>query len=199
MRLDLSFMHQLADEIQDRFVLDDVHMARIQHRSWSLRRLTWVEWLVVVVVIGIVVALIIPGVKWASSGSIRFPVRVFVFDAALARPIPEARIAILHGPLPHSGFDIDDIRQRVPSDLFEYLPSDSLGLTGNDGTVIVHHEFSTGASHKRPNPHAHLQFAWVVVVAQGYGTVVVTVRHDSMSKLREHKELYLPIGLASAD
>ncbi len=176
-------------------------MTRSRYHGWSLRRPTWIEWLVVIAVIAIVVALIVPGFQWASSGSIRFPVRVFVFDAARARPIPQAQIAILRGPLPRARIDIDDIRDRVSDNLFERLPSDSLGLTGKDGTAVVHCEFSTGANHKRPEPHAHLQFAWVVVVAQPYGTVVVPVRHDSMptAKLREQKELFVPIGLVPAE
>ncbi|MCR9115801.1 MAG: hypothetical protein NXI22_02500 [bacterium] len=97
--------------------------------------------------------------------------------------------------------DLDDVRDRVPDDLFERLPSDSIGLTGQDGTAVVIHEFSTGASHRRPESHAHLQFAWVVVVAQGYGKLVVPIRHESMptSKLREKNELFVPIGLMTAE
>ena len=45
------------------------------------------------------------------------------------------------------------------------------------------------------------KIAWVVVVAEGYGTVVVPVRHDSMptEKLREKKELFVPIGLVPTE
>lgn len=71
----------------------------------------------------------------------------------------------------------------------------------DDGTAVVHYRFSTGANYKRPEPHAHLLFAWVVVAAHRYGTVVVPVRHDSMptAKLREQKELFVPIGLVPAE
>lgn len=178
-------------------MLDDDQKQPAGQDRWSLRRLKRVEWLLVGAITVMLVVLIIPSVEWASSGSLRVPVRVFVFDAAHAVPISNARVTIFRGPLPSTQMDIKSIGDRVPDELSGRLPRDRVVFTGSDGMAVVHHEFRTGASHRRPESHAHTQSVWIVVVTRQHGTVVVPIRHDSMptSKLREQQELFVPIGL----
>lgn len=176
-------------------------MANTPHRNRSLLGLTRVEWLVVLVIVALLIALLYPSVQWVSDGSIQIPVRVFVFDVAHSRPIPDAHVAIVHGPLPRAGIDINEIHERVPDDLFEKLPSDLTALTGKDGTAVVHREFPTSASRKHPESKTHLHLAWVVVQALNYGTVAVPLAQDSMptALLKEQQELFVPIGLKQAE
>lgn len=159
-----------------------------RHLTNSFKRPTLTEFLVVITITLILIALILPSVKWASSGSIQLPVRIVVFDAARARPIVGAKVAILWAPPLVGERTIEEYRDRFPDDLFEDL--------GAEGTVVVDHEFRTGGSHRRP-AHAHLRWYWVMVVAEGYNGVVIPVRHESQPTafLRDQKELLVTIGL----
>lgn len=172
-------------------------MSQIHRRLMnSFKRPTLTEFLVVITITLILIALILPSVKWASSGSIQLPVRIVVFDAARARPIEGAQVAILWAPPLVGERKIEEYRDRFPADLFEDLAAEDRHLTGAEGTVVVDHEFQTGGSHRRP-VHAHLRWYWVMVVAEGYNGVVIPVRHESQQTafLRDQKELLVTIGL----
>jgi hypothetical protein len=160
-----------------------------------LRKLTVVEWLVVIAIAVVLVVLLIPGAKWASSGDIQFPVRVFVFDASHGTPIENARVGIFYGLYPQDSKFVEENRDW-------YAPKDRIrdsdyGTTSAGGTVVITYKFMTGANYVRPATHAHLHGTWVHVQAEGYGGVVVPVRHDSLATatLREQKELLVPVGL----
>ncbi|HUG69662.1 MAG TPA: hypothetical protein VMM76_18065 [Pirellulaceae bacterium] len=161
------------------------------------RRPTLIEILVVIAFISVVVALVLPPVKWASTGDIRFPVRVLVFDATRASPIADARVGIVRA-MPLDGVEsLEHNREVFSPTIFDWVRLEHHGTTGDDGCVVIEYEFGTGAGHDRPTPHAHLRWAWVVVAANGYGGVVIPVRHDSLpiGTLREQKELLVPVGL----
>lgn len=66
-----------------------------------------------------------------------------------------------------------------------------------DGTAVVDVEFRTSASHERPASYVHLRWEWVQVRAEGYGGVVVPVRHESQptTTVRKQNELVMTIGL----
>ena len=163
--------------------------------KWHFRRLTLLEWLVVIAIVAVVILLLIPAVKWAADGDIRFPVRVFVFDAAHGTPIANAQVGVFRAPSRpdvrslEAGRDSYDPKIRVRD-------SDS-GTTDAGGAVVINNEFTTGANYLRPTMYAHLRGTWVHVQADGYGGVVVPVRHDSLptATLREQKELLVPVGL----
>lgn len=162
-----------------------------------IRRPTIVECLVAIVLIGILVALVLPGVKWASSGSIRVPVRVFVFDAASGKPVPDARIIVFPAPPVQSPTSLAQFRELYDPENVERRPVTMQGGTGEDGTAVIDVEFRTGANHERPVSYAHLRWHWVYVQAEGYGAVVVPVRHESLpvATVRLQKELPVSIGL----
>jgi len=158
------------------------------------RRLTVVEWLVILAIVSVLTALIVPETQWASDGRIEFPVRVVVFDAEKAQPISGAEVALTHlSPVT----EVDKIPNPVPRNFLNDLPEDRRHRTGDDGSVTINYNFNTGASNRSPRPRAHLRWEWVIVRAKGYGTVVIPVRHDSMETkaLRELGELIVPVGL----
>jgi len=171
------------------------------HWNLRLRRPSLVKSLVLVTIIAILVALLLPGAKWAADGSIEIPVRVRVFDAAEARPIQGAEVAIFRAPAPLPTFAIDEYRDRFSREYLEQVAAHDRHVTSNDGSVVIVHEFRTGASHKNPEFRAHLSWAWVMVVAQGYGTVVVPVRYESAptNDIQKQGELFVAVGLMPAD
>ena len=162
-----------------------------------LRRPSLVESLVLVSIIAILVALLLPGAEWAADGPIEVPVRVRVFDAAEARRIPSAEVAIFRAPPPLPDFAIDEYRGRFSREYLEQVSANDPHVTGDDGSVVIVHEFRTGASHKNPEFRAHLSWEWVMVSAKGYGTVVVPVRYESAPTkvIREQGELFVAVGL----
>ncbi len=163
--------------------------------GWQLRKPTLVELLVLIAGIGVVVALLLPVPQWASSGSIRFPVRVLVFDAVHGKPIANARVGIF-GAAPLTDF------KSLEEGNDEYDPKvrvrdENRGTTDADGAVVIDYEFTTGANYQRPTPNAHLRRAWVHVEAEGYGGIVVPVRYESqpVATLRTRKDLVVSVGL----
>ncbi|SFI09451.1 hypothetical protein [Planctomicrobium piriforme] len=165
-------------------------------------KLTRLEWVVVVVIIAILIALLVPQTKWVSSGTLRLPVRVIAFNSKDATPIAGADVTIFRAP---PVFDLNSLREdfdryHIDPDLKGYSGTISTvdqGFTDADGVVVIEYEFRTGASHVRPAPYAHTNFAWIQIQANGYGTVVVPVRHESMPTkiLKERGELIVPVGM----
>jgi hypothetical protein len=153
--------------------------------------------LALVAFLAVLVALILPATKWASSGDIRFPVRVFVFDATRGVPIANARVAIFWAPLLSGVETLQENREFFRSVDLDQIRDDVGGVTKSDGTVVIDYKFRTGANHERPITYAHLRGTWVRVQVEGYGGVVVPVRYDSLptATLREQKELVVPVGL----
>lgn len=162
---------------------------------WHVQRLTLVELLLVVGTVAVMIALIVQGLKFASSGSLRFPVRVLIFDAERGRPIANANVTIFHAAPLLDSKSLEELRDRF--DARNRMIDDVSGVTDADGTVVINYEFRTSASHNRPAPYAHLRWEWVHVEAKGYGGVVVPVRQDSLptATLREQKELMVTVGL----
>lgn len=151
-------------------------------------------------IIVVAIILLLPG-KWVADGSIEMPVRVRVFDAAEARPIPSAEVAIVRAPPPQPDFAINEFRDRFSREYLNHLQRKTPQVTGVDGTVVIRHKFNTSASHQNPESRAHLAWAWVMVAADGYGTVVVPVRYESAPTkvLREQGEVFVAVGLMPAD
>lgn len=151
----------------------------------------------VVALLTIVVAIVLPEAKWASSGSIKIPVRVFVFDASRGKPIADSRVVIFRAPPLLSERSLAESRELYDPENVERAPITMQGATGDDGMAVIEVEFRTGASHNRPTPYAHLRWGWVYVHADGYGAVVVPVRYESepMAAVRQQKEFSVSIGL----
>lgn len=170
----------------------------------SLRRPTRVECVVVVAIITVLIALLLPTVQWASSGSIRFPVRVFVFDATRGMPLADAQVAIFRAPFMSNANSLKDYRDRYDVRNVNQIPTQDgfgKGVTGTDGTTVIEFDFRTGASHQHPEAQAHLANAWVCVRVKGFGGVVVPVRQDPQptATMRKQNELFVPIGLTPAE
>lgn len=167
--------------------------------KWYLQRPTLIESLAVVAIIAVSLALLLPTTKWASSGNIRFPVRVLVFDAASGAPIENAEVGIFRAP---PVVDLTSLEEGPGN----YNPSNRIrdadrGVTNAGGAVVINYEFTTGASHVRPAAHAHLRWSWVSIKSEGYGSLVVPVRYESLptAALRAQKELLVTVGLIAAN
>jgi hypothetical protein len=168
-----------------------------QYLRRHLRRPTLVESLTLIAIVVVLIALVLPPVKWASTGDIQFPVRVFVFDAASGTPISDARVGIFRAPPLLGTQALAEDRDRYHPEKYVRIPESGPSTTDATGTVVVIHEFRTWGNYERPIMHAHLPWAWVHVQAAGYGGVVIPVRHESLptAKLREQQEIFVPIGL----
>ncbi|MFN0055208.1 MAG: hypothetical protein ACKV0T_23935 [Planctomycetales bacterium] len=160
-----------------------------------LRKPTLIELLTVIAIVFVVLALVLPKTKWASSGYLRLPVRVLVFDAVGGTPLAGAEVAIFRAPPLVNSQQLEAGSREYDSD----ARAMDKGTTGADGTVVIEYEFRTGANHERPTPYAHLTWAWVHVRAPGYGGVVVPVRHDSQpTSAVRGKELVVPVGVTTS-
>jgi hypothetical protein len=170
----------------------------------SLRkRLTLLDCLVLVAIAGVLTALLVPDAQWVSDGDIDIPVRVLVFDAKRAVPIPNARVVVARATSWTDDGFLKDFRERFPDielldrDLNDGLKGLGQGQTSEDGTVTIPFRFRTNASNESPVTRAHVGWAWIAVQAEGYAGVVIPVGNESVptKKLREQKELRVPIGL----
>ena len=163
----------------------------------GLRRPTLIGWLAIAAIVTVTIALFLPAQQWVADGSLKVPVRVIVFDAIDGIPIVGARVVIFHAP-PWMGWDsMKESRDRYnPTKRYR---SSETGETDDEGTAVIHYEFRTSSSNSNPTPKAHLRWAWVHVDADGYGEVVVPVRHESAptKDLKTQGEIAVPIGLIS--
>jgi hypothetical protein len=165
--------------------------------SRCLRAQSRLEWAVIALIIAILVTLLTPQTRWASSGDIRLPVRVFVFDAIQCTPISDAKVMLFRAaPVANRG-SLAERQEQFQIGLIGQLPQKFWTATDADGIAVVEYEFRTGASHNRPVNHAHLNFTWVRVEADGFGGAQVPVRHESQptSVLKQQGEILIQIGL----
>ena len=159
----------------------------------SLKRPTLVEVLVLIAIVSCVIAILIPQVKWASSGSITVPVWVMVFDAEHDRPIPNARVSIFRAPPLYNLKTLENERGPLNAG-WAGIPVE--GVTDTDGLATIETTFNTGANYEYPEMKAHLNYYWTKIEAEGFGGVVVPVRYESArSKPMRNGGLRLTIGL----
>ena len=160
----------------------------------SLRSLTWLEWAVVVLIAVVLIAFLTPGIQYVADCEHLFPVRVIVFDAAAAQPVSGAQVTILRA----APFSSEKMKSAPREITISPKPGHfQEAITDADGCALINCRFTTSASESRPTPHIHLGWAWVEVHAEGYGGVIVPVRHDSRptAEVRRKSELLVPIGL----
>lgn len=171
----------------------------VQAIKRQLAAITNLEWIVIAGIIAVLIALLAPQTQWASSGSIRLPVRVFVFDTGDSLPVAGANAMVIGGPSAANPDALAELHDRVVSEPMANLPKQYYATTDANGVAVIEHEFSTGASHKRPVSHAHLNFTWVRVEAPGYSSVVVPVWHESQptALLRKQGEIPVQVGLTA--
>jgi hypothetical protein len=151
--------------------------------------------------LAILVVIAIPYIPWASNGTIRFPVRVFVFDATQRTPIAEAKVAVFRSPPVLGPNSVSQEGRSYRADQIEPVTDAVHGTTDTDGMAVLEFEFATSANNTRPASEAHTRWAWVEVSANGYGTVVVPVRHDSTktADMQKQGELLVPVGLVAIE
>lgn len=166
--------------------------------SWLLKAhpKTLIEWLVIAAIVAILVAVVVPQPKWASSGSVTIPVDVVVFDARSATPIEGAFVAIVWAPPATGEFELHEYFDRLSSG-FSAI-NKIVAKTNGAGIATIDREFRTGASHKRPISHAHTSWYWVLVSADDYGSVAVPLRYESITskELKALGRLPAYVGLA---
>lgn len=168
-------------------------------KSWlrNARPKTLLEWLILVAVVAILVAIILPGAKWASSGELNVPVVVTVFDATTIMPISKAVVGIVRAPV------VEELLSN------EYCENVTLGaarlrefgtITNESGKATIVQTFDTGANHNRPVSHAHTASHWVLATAEGYGTVAIPLRYQSIETKKLMSQGHLPafVGLVKA-
>lgn len=151
----------------------------------------------IVVVLAVLYALLSPKPTWVSDGTIRIPVRVFVFNATNRRPISNAECAVFHAsPILDASSLANDhpVFDNVP---MKEWPQSCRGTTDETGSVAIEYTFRTSASNKHPNSRAHLMNEWVRVEADGFGGVAVPVGYDEgpASEMRKDGEFVVAIGL----
>lgn len=164
-----------------------------------------IEVLILVTVAATLLSILIPPVRWASSGSREVAVRISVFDAETGLPIEGARIeltthssperSVSEGQWPRfpAGRDRDDSRNegRKPS------MGGTVAKSAKDGSARVHGTFPTSASHVHPEPHVDLSRGWIIVTSTGYGGAVIPVRHETLptAVIGHGNEIPVSIGL----
>jgi hypothetical protein len=77
-----------------------IHRSRdvpIQRHGRKWYQLTRIESLVIVAIIAVLVTLLISPAQWALSGEIETRIRILVFDARSAKPIPRAKCTVIRG------------------------------------------------------------------------------------------------------
>ena len=154
---------------------------------------TWIEWLVVVAIAAILVALVIPETKWAADGSIDVPVRVHVFDADAMQPIEGARVALIRGPLAGDSVALDEYRDRFESG-WKAMKDGWFGETTQaDGFATIDCKMPTGSSHKNPESRAHASLFWVLVSSDDHQRVAVPLRYQSIPTKSLQEEGVLPV------
>lgn len=148
-------------------------------------------------VLAVLIALLTPATKWASSGDLRLPVKVFVFDANQCTPISNAKVTVFRAFPVGDQTSLAEWQDQFKMSPITDLPQKFWATTDSHGIAVVDFEFRTGASHNRPVSHAHVNFAWVRVEADGFGGAAIPVRHDSQpsSVLKQQGEILVQIGL----
>ncbi|HEY4262280.1 MAG TPA: hypothetical protein VGM98_19120 [Schlesneria sp.] len=166
-----------------------------------LAEISSLEWIVIVAIIAVLIALLFPQPQWASSGSIRLPVRVHVFDSVHGTPISGANMMVIRGPWAGDPKAPEELRERFASDPISDLPQKYFATTDENGIAVIEYEFFTGASHRRPVSHAHLDYNWVRVEAERYGDAVIPVRQESVptALLRKQGEVLVEVGLIAKE
>jgi hypothetical protein len=158
---------------------------------------TILEWLVIAVIIAILVALVVPDVEWASSGTIVVPVHVVVFDGKTMLPLADAVVGIVWAPPASGDSTLDKYREPFSSAWIAMARGEFGSRTGADGSVTIEFEFPTGASHVNPESRAHTRWYWLLVSSKENGAAVVPLRYESIStkSLREQRMLQAYVGL----
>jgi Flp pilus assembly pilin Flp len=158
---------------------------------------TGLEWIVIVAIIAVLIALLYPQTQWVSDGSIRLPVRVIVIDAEQGTPISGAKVLVSRGPWAKDPKALDELRDRFASGFIDDLPQKYFATTDEKGVAVIEHEFFTSASDRRPVSHAHLDYNWVRVEAEGYRAAFVPVRDESQptALLRKQGEVLVQIEM----
>ncbi|REJ94740.1 MAG: hypothetical protein DWQ34_08380 [Planctomycetota bacterium] len=154
---------------------------------------TWIEWLVVVVIAAILVALLLPEPKWAASGSIEVPVRVYVFDAETIEPVEGAHVALIRGPIPGDRLGFVEYQDHFDSG-WRAMKEGWFGETTQaDGFATVECEIPTGSSHKNPESCAHASLFWILVSSDDHVRVAVPLRYQSIPTKSLREEGVLPV------
>jgi len=153
--------------------------------------------LAILAICAVLYAILAATPQWASDGTIRIPVRIFAFDAANHRPIPNAKCLIFRATPVSNASSLTNDHAIFNGQSMNEWPQFCRGTTDATGSTIIEHEFGTSASHEHPNPHAHLMNYSVQVEADGFGGVVVPVGNDERrtSEIRKDGEVVVSIGL----
>lgn len=158
---------------------------------------TLLEWGVIAVIIAILVALMLPDVEWASSGTVVAPVHVVVFDGKTMLPIADAVVGIVRAAPAAGDLALDDYRETFMSAWSAMAEGESGSRTGSDGSVTIEFEFPTSASHENPEARAHTRWYWLLVSSKEYGAAVMPLRYESITtkSLQQQKVLQAYVGL----
>lgn len=147
----------------------------------------------------LLLALILPRTQWVSDGSVPGRIRVIVLDATRGIPIPGATVNVARGRY----WDDDDpeFTKSLDQDSFEPLLRQSPAhVTDEHGEVTITWTFTTGASNKRPVPHAFTRNVHIAVRARRFGGIVVPVRRTEIpSSIVRDQDVRVVVALIPVD
>jgi hypothetical protein len=161
---------------------------------------TKLEWAVIVLIVVILFTLLWPATESAWSGTRVVPVLVEVFDATTGKPVAGARVSIVRSRIPDPK---ERYKEQFPAEIHD-INVDGLdhGVTDESGRVRIKHQFRSGGGQHGTvtNSWVFLNGGWVCVEADGFGGVVVPVRHEDtrtadVIKNGQFQDVYVVIGL----
>ncbi|QDU94962.1 hypothetical protein [Lignipirellula cremea] len=157
----------------------------------NFRNMSRIEVLVLAGIVAVLVMLLWSEPQWASSGEREVPIRIVLSDAATEQPIAGAQVGVY---LPFTP-------ERPPAfstALWNQILPQHLATTNQAGNALVAMTFRTGASHRQPVPHVHLNGAFVAVEALGFAPCVVPLGYPALpvARVNELQELVVPVRLS---
>lgn len=158
------------------------------------------DWLVVIAVVAVLIAVLMPPVQWASSGEIKVPVQVQVLDERSGIPVVGAAVALFRSPPPESNAS-RSFEGELPLAIFDGDENPYLTTSDVNGLATITYPFRTGANHERPESHAHTRWVWVAVRAEKNRDAVVQVRQNSLptAQLKQLKVLQVSVAAVTEE
>ncbi len=166
---------------------------------------TLIEILFLVIIAVVLYLLLSSEVEYYASGTRELPVRVFVFDVDIGKPICGAEVVVTRAPGVYSSDDLPDAAQQFlhlreyphPKQGEPHLNGLEHGETDEHGLVTLQHSFSSSSSNKHPDTRVYPAKCWIAVSSDHFPGVVVSLGQDmvSVGDLKRRGGFLVPIGV----
>ena len=165
-------------------------------RWWNL---TLIEILWILFVVVVLAVLLFSEVEYVADGTRELPVRVFVFDVETGKPIRGMDVGIVRSPGLYAVEDTAEIAKNFTKlpDYFQKMPADQKAPTDEHGLVTFQHEFTSCSSNKHPKTRVFPAKCWVVVQAEGFRGVVISLGREAVEvgEVKRGGGFLVPIGI----